>query len=236
MHSLDPALSAELSRILESLNKCLSIREKWITCSLQRLGDNPRDHDGRFHGLPTALASVSSMRPDADPAAPRPTKSEFEPWKIYPTPPGPHWHFTDPSNAVLKEGHSTPAKEEFDFDTCKIPGKHHWKFKLDAMGVYQIYDSQPSSLYFLDLTESILTSHVAETSKPIYEIPTLRDYFIDLDYILGVISDGPTKSFAFRRLKYLASKYTMYSLLNEHSETAEMKVGEINLPELAISE
>jgi AMP deaminase len=52
----------------------------------------------------------------------------------------------------------------------------------------------------------------------------LRDYFIDFDYVLSVISDGPTKSFAFRRLKYLSSKYTMFALLNEHNETAEIKV------------
>ena len=47
---------------------------------------------------------------------------------------------------------------------------------------------------------------------------------MDLDYVLGVISDGPTKSFAFKRLKYLASKFTMYSLLNEFQEIADVKV------------
>lgn len=47
---------------------------------------------------------------------------------------------------------------------------------------------------------------------------------MDLDYVLGVISDGPTKSYAFRRLNYLSSKFTMYSLLNEFQELADMKV------------
>jgi AMP deaminase len=47
---------------------------------------------------------------------------------------------------------------------------------------------------------------------------------VDLDYLIGVISDGPTKSFAHRRLKYLSSKFEMYMLLNEHNETVEMKV------------
>jgi AMP deaminase len=64
----------------------------------------------------------------------------------------------------------------------------------------------------------------AEDEKPIFEIPSIREYFVDLDYILGVISDGPTKSFAFRRLKYLASKFTMYSLMNEFQELSDMKV------------
>jgi AMP deaminase len=47
---------------------------------------------------------------------------------------------------------------------------------------------------------------------------------MDLDFILGVISDGPAKSFAFRRLQYLRGKFTMYTLLNEFQEMTEMKV------------
>ena len=50
---------------------------------------------------------------------------------------------------------------------------------------------------------------------------------MDLEYVLSVISDGPTKSFAFRRLGYLQSKFTMYSLLNEFQEIADMKVCDI---------
>lgn len=38
-------------------------------------------------------------------------------------------------------------------------------------------------------------------------------------------SDGPAKSFAFRRLKYLASKWNLYCLLNEYQEIADVKVG-----------
>jgi AMP deaminase len=48
---------------------------------------------------------------------------------------------------------------------------------------------------------------------------------MDLDFVLGVIADGPTKSFAFKRLQYLHSKFTMYTLLNEPTEVVEMKVG-----------
>ncbi len=63
--------------------------------------------------------------------------------------------------------------------------------------------------------------------KPLFDIPSIRDYFMDLDYILGVISDGPSKSFAFRRLKYLRNKWSMFTLLYELQELAEMKVSEI---------
>jgi len=47
---------------------------------------------------------------------------------------------------------------------------------------------------------------------------------MDLDFVLGVISDGPAKSFAFRRLQYLRGKFAMYTLVNEFQEMTEMKV------------
>ena len=47
---------------------------------------------------------------------------------------------------------------------------------------------------------------------------------MDLDFVLGVISDGPAKSFAFRRLEYLRGKFSMHTLLNEFQEMTEMKV------------
>jgi len=63
-----------------------------------------------------------------------------------------------------------------------------------------------------------------EENHSLYEVPSIKEYFQDLDYILGVISDGPAKSFAYRRLKYLESKYNMYTLLYEHQELADSKV------------
>jgi len=68
----------------------------------------------------------------------------------------------------------------------------------------------------------------AETS-PLHHTPSIKDYFQDLDYILSIISDGPTKSFAFRRLRYLESKFHMYILLNEYQELADSKVTDIIL-------
>jgi AMP deaminase len=59
--------------------------------------------------------------------------------------------------------------------------------------------------------------------KPLYTVPTIKEYFQDLDEVLSVISDGPAKSFAWRRLRYLESKWNLYVLLNEYRELAEMK-------------
>jgi AMP deaminase len=59
--------------------------------------------------------------------------------------------------------------------------------------------------------------------RKLARVPDLREYFSDLDFLLNVCSDGPAKSFAFRRLKYLASKWSLYCLLNEYQELADMK-------------
>ena len=70
----------------------------------------------------------------------------------------------------------------------------------------------------------LLSCPLANDKQPIFDIPNIREYFMDLDFVLGFISDGPTKSFAFRRLQYLRGKFTMYTLLNEIQEMTEMKV------------
>jgi AMP deaminase len=80
------------------------------------------------------------------------------------------------------------------------------------------------------VTGLLFSCHLAVDRKPIFDIPNIREYFMDLDFVLGVISDGPAKSFAFRRLQYLRAKFTMYTLLNEFQEMTEMKVRSLPLP------
>ena len=42
---VDAELGQELKHIFESLEKCISLREKYMADSLQCLGDNPKDLD-----------------------------------------------------------------------------------------------------------------------------------------------------------------------------------------------
>ncbi|KAJ1547995.1 AMP deaminase, partial [Cladochytrium tenue] len=62
-----------------------------------------------------------------------------------------------------------------------------------------------------------------EDKNSLFEHPSLSEFYGDLEFILSAISDGPTKSFAFRRLRYLESKFHMYVLLNEYQELADQK-------------
>ena len=71
-----------------------------------------------------------------------------------------------------------------------------------------------------------MSDHAEKSPENVkYRVPNLKEYFQDLEYILGVISDGPAKSYAYRRIKYLESRWDLYCLLNEYQELAEMKVG-----------
>ncbi|KAI5119039.1 hypothetical protein M0805_005905 [Coniferiporia weirii] len=200
-------LTSELRNLYQNLQKCLDLRDKYMRLSHQRLGDNPRDHDGAFSGLDEGLQDVVGVRADAEYNSRAKPKSQFKPWRIYPKPPPPHWHWKNEKPAPPNSLATGPDEEVFEFSECEIPEGYDLEFGLDDEGVYQVYEKTKGE----------------ENRKPVYEVPSIREYYMDLDFVLSVISDGPTKSFAFRRLKYLASKWSMYSLLNEYQEIADMK-------------
>jgi AMP deaminase len=52
-------------------------------------------------------------------------------------------------------------------------------------------------------------SKAGEFEEPAINIPTLREFYIDLEQILDISSDGPSKSFAVRRLQYLEGKFNL---------------------------
>uniref|UniRef100_A0A8C5CT27 AMP deaminase n=1 Tax=Gadus morhua TaxID=8049 RepID=A0A8C5CT27_GADMO len=51
----------------------------------------------------------------------------------------------------------------------------------------------------------------------------LREYIADMNMMMALIINGPVKSFCYRRLQYLSSKFQMHILLNEMKELAEQK-------------
>src|SRR4029077_19683494 len=98
--------------------------------------------------------------------------------------------------------------EDFDMEELMpFPGESDLVFRLDGTSVYQVYEME----------------RAAELNRPIVEIPSLRDFYMDLDTITDVSTNGPTKSFAFKRLSYLEGKFQLHALLNEYQELAECK-------------
>jgi hypothetical protein len=206
-----PEISSALRELYASLKNCLDLRDRYISKSLQRLEDDPRNYDGRFVScdLPPSSGSTQGVRP------------RYPSWQIYPAPPRPHWEYRDPF--TLDQNPAVNVKEEFEFSKCDIPGQHEFEFEMNQEGVFQVFGRDDGGKLALHL-EFLGSSAFHVEKKPKYDVPTLREYFMDLDFVLEVISDGPTKSFSFRRLKYLESKWNLYILLNEYQELADMKV------------
>ncbi|QPG75146.1 AMP deaminase [Brettanomyces nanus] len=125
-------------------------------------------------------------------------------WKIYPRPPPPFWRKGDQYalDRLLDEGDETA--DAFDLSKCEIPGLDtDHDFTINKEDVFQVIDK---------LTE-----------EPVSYIPTIKDYYLDMERLINIASDGPTKSFAFRRLEFLEAKWNLYYLLNDHEETSESK-------------
>lgn len=121
-------------------------------------------------------------------------------WEIYPPPPKPTYKSKNRFNQLPGEDH---YEEEFDFAKAKIPNVDTSRFtvQLNQEDVYQVF----------------------ENGEPLAEIPTLREYYSDLNAIIKISLDGPTKLFAFKRLLYLETKWNMYALLNEFEENKQSK-------------
>lgn len=132
-------------------------------------------------------------------------KDDTQRWKIYPPHPPPAWQPASvdgvPQPFVKPTIEGSPG-HNFDLNACVIPEPENLNFDMDAEGVYQVLD---------------------ERGQKLVEIPSIRDYYLDLEAVHDASSEGPAKSFAFRRLQYLEVKWNSYTLLNEFQELADTK-------------
>lgn len=231
----------ELESLYASFSRCLELRDKYIELSNQRLGDNPRDHDGTFHGFnPASAGDVMGLKPEYDPETveiPAEAKDDIPTWNIYPPPPPPRWHWktaqdgVHPEPATIEDNNKRSAPnqrdvEVFKVEDCEIPGKDEGRtFMVNDEGVFTVYVDRVNSPSVSNgqPPERQANAQISDDKQPLSRVPSLKEYFTDLDFLLGVCSDGPAKSFAFRRLKYLQSKWSLYCLLNEYQELADMK-------------
>ncbi|MPC46711.1 AMP deaminase 2 [Portunus trituberculatus] len=56
-----------------------------------------------------------------------------------------------------------------------------------------------------------------------YHYPNLTRYIQDVNLLCALIANGPVKSFCYRRLQYLSSKFQLHVLLNEMRELTAQK-------------
>ena len=217
-----PDISPELSAISINIKKVLDIRRKYINLSLQAPGDNPKDDsDWRIYppppdptwddkknrpaGQTSGLDSQSSskvlatdtdrLQPNLSPVSSPNRDATHQQLPISPT--------------VRRRKAGQDIGEDFDMsDLLPLPSKdEHVAFKLDQGSVYQVFR----------------TAQAAQTTSPMVKVPTLREFYIDMDHVQNVSSDGPTKSFAFRQLDILEGRFHLYFLVSSYQETADCK-------------
>ncbi|KAL7628178.1 AMP deaminase [Parahypoxylon ruwenzoriense] len=215
--SSDSHITAELSTIFRNIQKILDIRHKYIRLSLQRDGDNPKDDPSwDIYPPPPEPAwvetNISQDGHGANTGNNSMSNSIVLPAEVGPQRPGD----TLPATGTDAEQRRTSRKRkpgydiggDFDMDDMlPLPQESEFAFRLDENGVYQVYENDAAD----------------KANTPVVGVPTIKDFYLDLEEVLSTSSDGPGKSFAFRRLQYLESKFNLYVLLNEYQETADTK-------------
>ncbi|XP_038062446.1 AMP deaminase 2-like isoform X2 [Patiria miniata] len=90
---------------------------------------------------------------------------------------------------------------------CELPDPIQCEFQMKG-GIIQVYENQED----------------VEKSKPI-DLPYVdkTTFLADSNKLMALIANGPIKSFSYRRLSYLSSRFHLHSLLNEMKELAAQK-------------
>lgn len=63
----------------------------------------------------------------------------------------------------------------------------------------------------------------AQPQQDLPALPTVQEYYDDFEAISQLCSDGPTKTWAFRRLRLLSSHFQLHILQNEQAERQEQR-------------
>ncbi|KAH8300602.1 hypothetical protein KR044_004988, partial [Drosophila immigrans] len=109
-----------------------------------------------------------------------------------------------PGHSVSElHGQHTPTKHAHAWDVEFVEDEDY--IIKPVNGVFHIYEDK-------------------ECTKEIkFKYPDMNQFVNDMQVMCNMIADGPLKSFCYRRLCYLSSKYEMHVLLNELRELAAQK-------------
>ncbi|XP_047641054.1 AMP deaminase 2 isoform X5 [Phacochoerus africanus] len=103
-----------------------------------------------------------------------------------------------------------PALEQHPYEHCEpstMPGDLGLGLRM-VRGVVHVYTRREPD------------EHCLEVELP---YPDLQEFVADVNVLMALIINGPIKSFCYRRLQYLSSKFQMHVLLNEMKELAAQK-------------
>ncbi|CAL1540663.1 unnamed protein product [Lymnaea stagnalis] len=115
-----------------------------------------------------------------------------------------------------------------DNDSEGVPMKYHPIHAPPTCGDPFKVDMVPAANYAMRFEKGVMvvfpSEEAAKNNKPFdWPHPNLEEFIKDQNIMFGMISDGPLKSFCYRRLCYLSNKYQLHVLLNELKESAAQK-------------
>uniref|UniRef100_A0A8C1TGF8 AMP deaminase n=1 Tax=Cyprinus carpio TaxID=7962 RepID=A0A8C1TGF8_CYPCA len=130
------------------------------------------------------------------------------------------------------------AKQDFmkidsaaDLDHVDVVDQHHMEREPLVEKNFQrvsISGDEKCGVPFTDLVDAakcvVKALFIREKSTELdLPYPDLQEYIADMNVMMALIINGPVKSFCYRRLQYLSSKFQMHVLLNEMKELAAQK-------------
>uniref|UniRef100_A0A8D3DEF2 AMP deaminase n=1 Tax=Scophthalmus maximus TaxID=52904 RepID=A0A8D3DEF2_SCOMX len=108
---------------------------------------------------------------------------------------------------VLPDMCPCPSDEEDPYSMQNIPENLNYELKMRD-GIVNVYDN---------------TEALRQNQPHDLPYPDLETFAIDLSHVLVMIADGPTKTYCYRRLNFLSSKFYLHEMLNEMAELKELK-------------
>ena len=245
--SMTPHMPPECAPLFASLQKCLQMRDKYMNESLQaNLYDNPKNWDAEYcaewaaeHNVDVAAPAMqvapNSVRIDG--CAMDTVHGRPKPWRIYPPPPRPHWEQFSlaPTSKFVRESteengtslhaplepasHANVLAAQELLESCGgVPGV----FRMEHIDMPPKHELDGADVQF-GMVDGVFHAWTAARDKCLTHVTPSGEWFHDLDILHSITSDGPAKTFAWRRLKFLEGKWNLYKLLNEYRESDMLK-------------
>ncbi|GCB79483.1 hypothetical protein scyTo_0020784, partial [Scyliorhinus torazame] len=108
---------------------------------------------------------------------------------------------------VLPDFHPPPRDGEDPYDLSGAPDNLEYVARMKE-GIIFVYENK----------------EMLEQDEPkSLPYPDLQTFTLDLNHVLALIADGPTKTYCHRRLNFLGSKFYLHEMLNEMAELRELK-------------
>lgn len=113
--------------------------------------------------------------------------------------------------------------ESVNYEQGPSQNKNPWRSNVKFVDNKETQYKISKGIVKLYRNESELLEENDEYFDKTYKYPLVHEFIDDVKYMCYMITDGPLKSFCYRRLCYLSSKYTLYALLNEMRELSAQK-------------